>query len=206
MGNNKIRKVSTIDFVEQLITQFYEDLCDENYLYHNLGHVKKVVNVVEQLGKGCNLTGNEIEILKISAWFHDVGYLFSNENHEKKSASLAYSYLRIIKYPTKKIEQTISCIMATYLQREPSGLLEEIMRDADLSHLGSSDYFDYADKLYEEIKRTSSEPFEYKDWIISSVKFFEDHNYYTDYANKLFNDQKNENFKKLVLLSQNKLN
>jgi predicted metal-dependent HD superfamily phosphohydrolase len=190
--------MNNIKLVEKYVFEYYKEFCDDRFAYHNLNHLKFVVKAVEQIGKGSNLKQKDIEILKIASWFHDIGHLTSNDDHEIISAKLAEFYLESIDYPTKKIDRIASCITATCLKNEPANNLEKIIRDADLSHLGGMNYFEHANNLFTEMLRRSICRCKQQDWIASNIKFFNEHNYYTDYAKRTFNDQKSKNLKKII--------
>ncbi len=190
--------MTQIRLVEHYIHNYYEEFCNNKFQYHNIIHVKFVVEAATQIGKGCNLKRTDIEILKIASWFHDIGHLTSSDDHEIISAKLAEFYLESINCPKKKIDQIALCIRATCLKNEPANILEKIIRDADLSHLGEMNYFEHANNLYTEMLRRSICRCKQQDWIASSIKFFNEHNYYTDYAKRTFNEQKDKNLKKLI--------
>lgn len=189
-----------LKLVETYVTKYYKEFCDEKFTYHNLSHVKNVVKTAEKIGAGCQLDMHEVELLKISAWFHDIGHLINKEDHELKSVKMAKYFLEQINYPTNKIDSVTKCIMATDLNIEPTNILEMIIKDADLSHLGSSKYIEYGDNLFEEnINRKICSP-DYFGWIQSSINFFNKHQYFTSYAKNLYEKQKAINLEILNLM------
>jgi len=186
--------------VKKFVWHNYKELCDDRYKYHNLNHVIYVLSAVESIAKGSGLGPIDTEILKIASWFHDLGHFYTNKNHEEKSAELAKHYLQSINYQSNNLDKVISCIRATNLNTIPINILEKVIRDADLYHLGSKNYLEYSDNLFNEIRLVNMVNLKYEDWIISSIKFFKNHIYYTDYAKYKLTEQKNKNLHMLVSL------
>lgn len=189
-----------LKLVEKYVVEYYKEFCNDRYSYHSIDHVNDVVNMVQKIGESCNLNNSELEILKIAAWFHDIGHLISEERHEKISANIAEHYLGLIDFPIEKIGPVMKCVRATELNVRPTNILEMIIKDADLFHLGNKKYFTYSNRLFDEIIKRKICTIDYFEWTKSSIKFFEKHRYYTDYAKNLFEKQKFINLEKLYLL------
>ena len=72
--------------------------------------------------------------------------------------SIAHNFLHSIGYPSSKIEQVKQCIVATQMPQNPSSLVEELLCDADLHHLGKPDFQKYTELLrleFEGIEKRS---------------------------------------------------
>ena len=186
-----------ICLVENYITNYYKEFCNETFAYHNLDHVNFVVDAVVEIGNEIIQNNEDMEILKIAAWFHDIGHFSSKEEHEKISANTAKIYLELVEYPQEKIDSVTKCIIATDLEVQPTNILEMIIKDADLSHLGSTNYITYSDNLFDEFIKRKICSIDYNIWLKSSIKFFEKYQYYTSYAKKLYEKQKTINLAKL---------
>jgi hypothetical protein len=61
--------------------------------YHTLEHAKAVAKASEEIGVDCGLSGEDLEMVILAAWFHDTGYLEKIEGHEERSVELATSFL-----------------------------------------------------------------------------------------------------------------
>lgn len=192
-----------LKLVENYVTSYYEEFSNNNFAYHNICHVHDVVSMSEKIGNCCNLNKIEKELLKIAAWFHDIGHFTSKDNHEIISAKLAKGYLEKVNYPPREIELILGCIIATDITVKPRNLLEEIIKDADLFHLGSKCYLKYCDKLYEEVIKRNICSIDYNTWTKSSIKLFEEHQYFTECAKKMFTEQKMVNLDKLYSVLKN---
>ena len=111
-------------------------------VYHNLSHTKEVVKAAIKMGTFANLSEDEMEILIISAWFHDTGFKVQYEHHEEKSAEIAGQFLDENEIPTEKKEKIISTILSTHVDQKPKTLVENVLNDADFIHLSKKSYFD----------------------------------------------------------------
>lgn len=164
-------------------------------VYHNLSHTIDTVNACENIGKQARLSGEELELLNIAAWFHDVGYLYQTEEHEEKSAEIALNFLRSNNCDKKIIKKVIECIKATNLTISAKNLLGFVICDADLISLGSIDYFEKNDLLKLETELREQRKIGDLAWLERSLSFLSSHTYYTDYAKKNYGPQLNENIK-----------
>ena len=72
-------------YVNELLTKEYPD----GLVYHNIDHTRRVVKQAEIIGMHENLNKEDMDIVKIAAWFHDVGYLKKYHGHEEISIQIA---------------------------------------------------------------------------------------------------------------------
>ena len=134
--------------IEEFINSRYKKITPDKYSFHNLKHINRTVDAVKLIGENSGISKSDLEIVLISAWFHDVGILDSYDNHELKSAQIAEKFLSENNYPAEKIKKVVGCIKATNLNTSPKNLLERIIRDADVIHLGKKKVFLNAIKNY----------------------------------------------------------
>ena len=74
-------------------------------------------------------------LLQLATWFHDTGYSEGPEEHEERSCVNAENFLKG-KIPDADLEIVKGCIRSTKVPQRPTSILEQIICDADLSHLG----------------------------------------------------------------------
>ena len=92
---------------EEKIVELYDTVPHENLLYHTIGHTKKVVDRANEIAAHYELSERDITVLNIAAWFHDIGYLFTDPaNHEEKSAELLASFLQPLYTDNEFINKT----------------------------------------------------------------------------------------------------
>ena len=147
-----------IETVEEYITHFYREKVPKEYVYHDIAHTQEVVRVCRQLGIAYGLSLEDIETLELAAWFHDTGYDKGPNNHEERSADYAARFLRTLDFPEYKIEQIVGCILATKLPSNPQGQFQQIICDADLSHLGEKSYWIRTAKVRQELMVIHAQP------------------------------------------------
>jgi hypothetical protein len=126
-----------------------------------------------------------------------MGYIDTFDGHEERSVEYAREILPLYRFKAKQIDDICDLIMATKLPPEPSSLLEKIICDANLSHLGRSDFLIESDRLFQEYlmnKKVRNK----KDWNTMQIKLLEKHEFYTATARKMqevSNDKQIENIR-----------
>ncbi len=83
------------------------------------------------------------------------------------------------------------------MPQKPTGLLEQIMCDADLFHLGTDDFADKNKLLRKEIEVAKHIDIDKQQWRKKNIELLEAHNYFTDYAQLLLHDKQDKNLRKL---------
>jgi predicted metal-dependent HD superfamily phosphohydrolase len=188
-------------FVIQKASGYVNDLIKNNvppnHFYHSFEHTTEVVEAAEQICEGLKLDEKDKEALILAAWFHDTGFIKTIENHEEISAGLAEKFLLDCNYEKDRIEVVKNCILVTNIKNQPQNLLEEIIRDADISHFGKKSFFYRNDLLRDEWEKTLGLSFSDLDWLNSTYRFFVTHPFYTSYAGSEYDKQRNENLRRL---------
>lgn len=179
------------------VAAFYEKNISDEYVFHDFQHVSEVVEAARQIAAGYALTEREMEILFIAAWFHDIGYVEGPEGHEERSCNYARTFLEKYDYPEADIQSVLDCIRATKVEVEPDKLLEKILCDADLSHLGSKMYWEHCTRLRQELTLTQNMIMSEKDWVDFELDFITNHSYYTDVAHDLLDKRKEKHVRQL---------
>jgi len=183
--------------VETFANNYFIENDFEKLLYHNIIHTVEVVKGVQKIGVGNNLTDEEMEIVIISAWLHDLGYTVSPVDHETISAELASSFLTKKNYPSDKIQKVKSCILSTKISTTSQNILEEVLCDADLLHLAKKSFLERSDLLKSEIENSEGRSISAKEWYDKTIKFMTQHEYFTKYAKEKYTIKKINNILKL---------
>lgn len=181
------------DYVES----FLEKNLSNEIFYHDLEHTREVVKAANEIGKESGLTDDQLETVLIAAWFHDTGYFKGKRDHERESRIIAEEFLRNQGIDEKKIAEVGGCIIATKIPQRPTNLMEEVLCDADLYHLSTSEFFRKSELLRKEFSLTGSNEIKDKEWLKTNIKFLKKHNFFTDYAREKLYPQKKKNLKKL---------
>jgi len=183
--------------VEHFVKETLERELPKEVVYHNLNHTIQVVKAAIKIGKNSGLQEEEMELIEIAAWFHDLGYKDSGQDHEELSAKIASGYLSEKGYDEDKIKKIESCILATKMPQSPQTLIEEVVCDADLHHLGTEEYFNQAKLLKDEINNAGTDVLTDAKWMEMNVQFIKEHKFFTEFAQKTYEEQKLKNRKKV---------
>jgi class 3 adenylate cyclase/ligand-binding sensor domain-containing protein/predicted metal-dependent HD superfamily phosphohydrolase len=179
----RIQLLRLLDMEDYIVDRLAAELSD-GLLYHNVQHTVEVYRQVEKLGEGEGVSQEEMLLLKSAALLHDMGYIDSFDGHEERSVAYAREILPLYRFKEQQIDEICSLILATRLPPGPSSLLEKIICDANLSHLGRTDFLIQSDRLFQEYllrKKIRNK----KDWNTLQVRMLEDFEFYTGTAKRL---------------------
>ena len=165
--------------------------------FHNLGHTLLVVNGVKRIGKAEGLSKDELFILELAAFLHDVGYTEKYWGHEEESARIAAEFLGANGLALEKIVLVKKCIVATKFPQHRVSKLEQVICDADFYHFSLPDYQDYASRLKTEWETNLDLFYTDVEWDELNLKMLSAHVYFTDYGGKILQQKKALNIAKL---------
>jgi predicted metal-dependent HD superfamily phosphohydrolase len=184
---------SIIQEAEKFVLDYLNENLKPEYVYHNFKHTKFVVSKIEELIKTEKLNQTEKEIVILAGWFHDIGYTIDKVKHEDHSVTIATNFFLDKNYNKENLEKILSCIKATKLNEKPLTILENILCDADFSHLASSDYKIISEQLRNEFENIGCGTYTNKEWLLENIAVFNNHKYYTKHANLNWNLIKSKN-------------
>ncbi len=186
-----------INKIEKHISGIYKRELPDDNCYHNLTHTKEVVDVTKELASLSNVNEEDLEMLVIAGWFHDIGYIKQCEGHEEASAEMAEDFLQSNNYPNDKIAIVKDLIKVTRIPQRPKNLLQEIICDADLHHLGVKDFAEKGEMLRCEIEKYVDKKFSNSDWLKNNIMFFKHQEFFTPAAKEKYEAQKKINLSKI---------
>jgi predicted metal-dependent HD superfamily phosphohydrolase len=166
-------------------------------VYHNFDHTAEVVEASRKIGRRSGLSDSELEIVTIAAWLHDVGYSRVYRGHEEEGVTIATEFLRGIGYPEERIDRVAGCIMATKMPQNPRSLIEEVLCDADLSHLAKKNSIEKGERLRREWAKCLDTVYSDPEWVKYNIGFLKSHRYHTLYAQSEYEPGRIENLAKL---------
>lgn len=165
--------------------------------FHNEIHLKEVVEASRKMAMHYKLSERDTAIVGLASYFHDLGYCQQGQQgHELRGAQIAREFLEKEGADSELIAEVEKCIMATKMPQEPKTLLEEIVCDADLFHLGK-DWFEYRNKLLQQEIKACGCDISKEDWRASTIALMESHQYHTNYAKQNLESKKKENLQML---------
>jgi len=191
-------KYSLIEKAKDFVDSVFDANGTEVFVYHNAYHTERVVEAADQIANYYKLKGEDYIVLMVAAWFHDIGYFDDAKHHEQQGALMAEKFLKGKKVEAEFIERVKGCIMATRMPQQPTNLVEQILCDADLFHLGSEEFPERNKLMRKEYQLRCDATMDKEKWRAKSITLLSNHHYHTDYVRKLQEERKQENLEKLL--------
>ena len=179
-----------IEEARQFITSLLTTELSENCVFHTISHTLDVVANAEVIGKYCKLDEDSLNILRMCALFHDVGYVDAYDDHELYSAERAKTYLQSKHIDPKIIDQVEVAILSTKTPQDPKDKISKILCDADLMNLTFDDYFEQIDLMRKEWEKVGKANLNNQEFYLSSLEFFQSHEYHSKYGKKVLQPKK----------------
>jgi HD superfamily phosphodiesterase len=186
-----------LDEVKQYVTSFFHTHANDKLIYHNLVHTENVVSAAIEIANHYRLNDLDYFIVVTAAWFHDIGYYTEPARHEEKGAEEAAAFLNRKGVDAKTVETVANCIRATRMPQNPETLLEKIVADADLFHLGTAKFAELNKIIRKEFIELHKVDVSKEEWRNKTIRLLETHYYHTDYCRLLLNDTKAKHLEKL---------
>ncbi|MEJ5995909.1 Pycsar system effector family protein [Pedobacter sp. Du54] len=193
----KLNYKNLLEEVKNFVLDYFHTHHDAKLVYHNLDHTQSVVKATMQIANHYQLNDRDFFIVCTGAWFHDTGYFEDIQNHEQKGGDLAVEFLKKQDVPADVRDSVMQVILSTKMPQRPTNLLENILCDGDLFHLGTEEFTNKRKLMHKEMALLYGTDTGKKEWRIRDVEFLESQNYHTDYCMLLLNDQKQKNIDKL---------
>lgn len=194
--------MNIIQKAEDSVFTLFKDKLSPSYTYHNFNHTLRVVTAIEKLMEKEKVTQQEKTALLFAGWFHDTGYISGSENHEQRSVVLLQDFVKNETIDPEVLALAESLILITQFSKEPQTTAECIIRDADSAHFAADNYLSLCELLREEWKHTMDKQFSDLEWALENRNMLTQcHRYYTDYAKRKWQPQKDAN----VALIQEKI-
>lgn len=190
---------SLISAAEQYVVNLFSQKIGKEFTFHSFNHTREVVLHTELIAGNYELAEEDHTALILAAWFHDTGYAAGlKKNHEEESQKIATEFLRKHNAPQTLIDKVNGCIIATRMPQSPSNIIEQIVCDADLFHLGTKDFKERNKLLRQEINALEEEKISKKEWVNLNIEFLDRHRYFTDYAKEMLDPVKKVHLKELM--------
>ncbi len=180
--------------MEKFVINLLKEKLPATYCYHDYAHTLYVMDRVVEIAKAENCTTHEINLLKIAALWHDIGYINKYNGHEEEGCKLTQQYLPGYGFSKDEITAICGMIMATKMPQTPKNKLEEIIADADLEYLGTKNASKIANVLFKELRNLVNPSLTKKQWHKAQISFIKKHQYFTKFCK-----EKKEPIKKTYL-------
>lgn len=182
-----------LDQLRTHVANVFQAKSESRLVYHNLQHTEQVVENTVKIANHYQLADEDFFIVTAASWFHDLGYFYDCQQHEASGAKLAAEFLKEKGVSDAVIDQVEGCIMATKMPQSPEGLLQQIVCDADLYHLGTKSFRERNKLMRREAEAFCNRSLDKDEWRIKTIALFKSHHYHTAYCQSLLNAKKAEN-------------
>ncbi len=190
---------SLISSAEQYVVNLFSQKIGKDFIFHSFNHTREVVLHTELIAGNYELSEEDHTALILAAWFHDTGYSAGlKKKHEEESQKIASDFLLKHNAPQSLIDKVKGCIIATRMPQSPSNLIEQIICDADLFHLGTKDFKEKNKMLRQEINSFEEEKIGKKEWANLNIEFLDRHRYFTEYAREMLEPVKRSHLRELM--------
>lgn len=120
----------------------------------------------------------------LAAWFHDTGHSHCYSGHEVESAVLAEKFLISKGLNKNRVSAIKELILSTRLEVKPGNLLEEILHDADIQHIGKKNFYRKGQLLRDEWRLILHKNFTDQEWEFMQYRFLTLSRFITQYASE----------------------
>ncbi|MGB3606511.1 MAG: Pycsar system effector family protein [Psychroserpens sp.] len=187
-----------ISKAEEYVIGYLTKHLGADYVYHNLGHTKRVVDSAKELIELSDLNEHDQACLLTAAWFHDTGFTKTIEGHEEESVKIASKFLETQEIDQNDIDIINGIIMATKVGKAPDTELERLIKDADCGHVASKNYKEYSSLLRKEWELTLNKVMSKRAWLQNNIAFISNHTFYSEVASNHWQEQKGKNLASLL--------
>lgn len=188
-----------IEITDKYVFDLLATHLPNTFTYHNYEHTKRVWESTKEIIENSEVDANESEILLLASLLHDTGYIKTRMGHEEESVKIATEFLKSQNIDDDIISAVNDCILATKFDIQPKNKLQEIIKDADTSHLGKKYYSEVSELLRIELDLQDINSYSAKEWRAENIKMFTvEHQYYSDYAKTKWEKRKAKNLAKLM--------
>ncbi len=153
-------------------------------LYHNKLHTREVVaNVHAFARRYTSINRRRMRCLVTAALLHDVGYTVRYDDNETLAVEYAQKILPSYGYSQRDIDLICQLIMATAMPVNPQNLLEKILCDADVGHIGLANYWERSRLLREELANYGTVRSD-AEYLTAEFEFLSGHRFFQPYLEK----------------------
>jgi len=169
----------------------------ENIIYHNFDHALLIKKYAETIGEHEGLTAEEMNILRISALFHEVGYINSFEHCQEESIVQASAFLEEHGVDPLTADRVSEVIRATKLPQSPKDKIAEVLCDADMMYIASEDGIEQFDLIYDETALVKPNLNKRAVFEKGYIDIYTKHSYFTQYGKTVLQPKKEAAVKRL---------
>jgi predicted metal-dependent HD superfamily phosphohydrolase len=167
---------------ESYISALLAEHLPANIIFHDFNHALMIKKYAETIGGQTGLNAEEMNMLRISALFHEVGYVNSYEQSNEESIKIASAFLAEHNIDQQAIDHISEIIRSTKLPQNPKDKIAEVLCDADLMYIATESGIEQFDLLYDEAAMSAKKPGKRPVYEKGSIDSFTTHAYFTDFG------------------------
>ncbi len=188
-----------IQEAENYIIRLLSEQLGKNYLFHNVNHTRKMMaRATEILETDFKEDIDRINI-ELTAWFIDSGFSDGYDDHVKNSCSHFEKFGLEHGLENATIERVCHLINAAWSDERPSDTEEAIVKDVRTFYYASDDFEALSQLLHMEQQNLDQNPPSIEEWRNRYIEILRaKHRFYTDYALKNWQEQKETNVIALI--------
>jgi len=176
-------QILVLQEAQAVVSDLLANKLSKNIRFHTLQHTQEVVAASQVLADYLHLNDDDRFALYLGAWFHDTGYTSgTSKDHETVSIRIVDEFMNSRPITDEIKTKVRGCINATQIPQSPGNLLEQIICDADLFHLGTDAFEEKNKLLRQELNEFGENDVSKKDWRKINIRFLERHQYFTSYG------------------------
>ena len=180
-----------LEEAKKYVFDLLEDKIPDELLYHSIYHTIDVMKNAEIIAENMELRIDDLNILRISTLFHDIGFIDIYDGHEEKGVMYAEKFLHDRDIEKAVINQVTLAIRSTKVPQSPKNLISRILCDADLMNMSFENvYLKDVESLRKEWIYCGKGHYTEKEFFQVSLDFFETHEFHTEYGRKILKPRK----------------
>ena len=184
---------------EEFVTELLSNKLDKRYVYHNLDNTRQLAEWALELLENTKLDKQDrLEVL-LTIWFYNTGFTENHKNHVDHSCSIARRFLTKIKADEQLMDNVCGLLLNTQADQAPKTTKEKILRDTLTADLAQDDFKSRTELLRLELANLGEAECTVGEWREENiVRFQSKHRFYTEYAQKKWQQGKEDNLAKLI--------
>ena len=183
---------------ESYISSLLAENLPEKIIFHDFNHALMIKKYAETIGEHTGLNADEMNMLRISALFHEVGYVNSYEQSNEESIKIASAFLAGHKVDQQTIDHICEIIRATKLPQSPKDKIAEVLCDADMMYIATESGIEQFDSLYDEVALSKIKPGKRPVYEKECIDFFTAHAYFTEFGKTMLQPAKEAAVKRIT--------
>ncbi len=159
---------------------------DEGLVYHAYAHTVEVAGAAVKIAKKAGLSPADAAPVVTAAWLHDTGYLNDYADPVGESVRVATRFLQERGEEQETIDRITGLIRSVHTDQEPDGSEEQILHDANLTHVGNKQFFKWSDRVRLEWEMKCDLKLADEEWADRQLAYLTAVRFYTDWTRKKY--------------------